>query len=93
MAEIANSTNTKTTGSKPGQWKLVAVLAVVLMLLIAFGGGSDDTEESAELSPVSTTGQITSDVSNASSSQREIHWPIIPLEFLLPPEIRRSCSD
>ncbi len=82
MAEVVNVTHAKGAGRKPAQWKLVAGLAGVLMLLLAFGGGSEVDDESVAES-LALTRPTGTGTRGESSSQREIHWPMIPLDFLL----------
>ncbi|MDA1231258.1 MAG: hypothetical protein O2856_10835 [Planctomycetota bacterium] len=85
MAETVNSINVTASTPKSGQWKLVAGLVAVLILLFAFSGSEEEPDEHHEATSdtSASAGSDSAASSSASSASREVLWPEVPLEFLL----------
>ena len=85
MAEVLNSSKITTSAGKLGQWKFVAGLAAVFVVLFALGGEDEETADLSDTTsaPTASAGSEVSATSGNSSARREILWPEVPLEFLL----------
>lgn len=86
-----------TSKRRNGPWKIVALLAFVLVAVNFLGSGGDNEQGSAELSSAATSSRNLNDTNNSTTIRRAIPWPVIPLEFLLAnnpfqPEFRRGVG-
>lgn len=83
MAESRKPGIVSASKSKSGQWKILSALAGLLFLLNAFGGSSDESENTSSDSAPVAGSQTLIPATNVDSLQRVIPWPEIPQEFLI----------
>lgn len=82
MAEITVKSDDVSSKKKPGQWKVIAVLAAVLVLLNLAGGSDTEDEPPSELSDAAKNETLSPETTLAST-RRQIQWPVVPSEFLM----------
>ena len=83
MAEIIKPGIITASKHKPGQWKLLVPLVLVLVLLNVYGGDAETGDASAVASSESSADTSSPDGHNPVPARRDIPWPVVPLEFLL----------